>query len=174
MPSFPNIVTPGFSSQKRVSQRTIRPTSIKGRQVAQTLISNTSTSVTPASVADGAGITVTVRSTSTLDPKTRLTASPFMIAVFEAAHLSAIVPGTNQIPYDVANGRWDIYSMSMPGYEVDDKHYYTSTGTGNDVYFATNGDDIVTRTSLENNSGGALDIIILIQLRTIQSRGGQS
>lgn len=171
MPSFDNIQLPSglsASQERRINQRRLMPTAVKSRMISQDVIKNTDVVVTTFSIGNGVTISLNVRSSNTTDPELRVSAVPMLITFYEADGLSAVNPGTNGIPFDVATGRYDIYGpFAMPEYTVNEKRV-TSSGT----YFATDGNDLVWRTSIANNSGSQQTITALIQLRTIQVRGG--
>ncbi len=155
---------------ERIGRRDIFPGSSKSRFLPQDFIASSDTTVVLFSVGNGVTTTITVRSTSLTDDKIRLAACPFQITFFEAATFSACNPGTNQIPFDVATGRYSVYGpMAMPDYTVNGLRAISTTNR----YFATDSNDLVHRTSLANNSGSSQDITCLLSLRTIQSRGGQ-
>lgn len=161
---------------KRIGRRDIVPASVRKSQLPQDLLANTDTTVLTTNVGNGVTITITSRSSSEIDPDIRLGLCPFMITFYEAASLGAISPGTNQIPHDVATGRYSVYGpIAMPDYTVNGKRFQqVSSASGLKIYFASDGNDVVYKTSIANNSGSAQDIVILIQERVIQSRGGGS
>src|SRR3990167_4060989 len=104
MANFPSISSPQISQSNRIGKREIVPASAKKSSLPQDFIGSSATDHITFSINDGVVITITSRSTSSVDPNIRLGAVPFMIAFFEAASLAAVNPGTNQIPFDVATG----------------------------------------------------------------------
>ena len=168
---FPDIPPRGLSASqlKRVGRRGFVPASVRSGQIAQNLIKNSAVSVVTFSFNDAITTTITSRSTSSVDPGIRLASVPFMITFFDAAGLSSISPGTNQIPFDTTTGDFDVYGpFAMPDYLVNGKRVITSSGNR----FATDGNDLVYKTAIANNSGGPETVTLLLQLRLIQSRGG--
>lgn len=158
----------------RISKRDVLPTQVKSRFLPQDILKNSSVSTGTFSINDNVIITITARVYSTLSEDIRLGVIPYMVAFYDADSLGSINPGTNQIPFDTTTGDWDLYGpVAMPDYTVSGKRYFTNSA-GNDIYFATNGNNVVIKTAIANNTGGAETVTYLIQSRTIQSRGGGS
>jgi hypothetical protein len=174
MNGFSNIAPAGLSSAQieRIGRRDVLPTSVKSRFLPQDILGNSVTSTGSFSFADGVVVTITARTTSDLDPEIKIGMLPFMIALYDSDTFSGITPGTNQIPFDVTTGDFDVYGpMAMPDYLVNGKRFYVTSG-GSNIYFATDGNDVVYKTAIRNSSGGAETVQYLIQTRVLQSRGG--
>jgi hypothetical protein len=170
MSNFPTITIPKVVSVARSTRRTIQPTAIQSRQISQGVIKNTNGSSGSFALANGVTTTLTTTFWNESNDEIRLSAVPFMITFFEAASLSACVPGTNQIPFDVATDRFNIWGpIAMPDYTINGKRV-TSGGTR----FASDGNNVVYKTSIVNNSGGDVTITYILSLRLIESRGGGS
>jgi uncharacterized pyridoxamine 5'-phosphate oxidase family protein len=157
--------------RRRVGRRGVKPTAIKSRHVPQDLIRNTEVSYISTTFNDGVTITLTSRFTSSEDANIRLSSMPFMIAIYEAASFDDIAPGTNQIPMDVATGRYTVTQLAMPGgYTVSGERFYKASG--DKIFFASDNNDLIFKTSLANNSGSQQSVTFVLQNRLIQSRGG--
>lgn len=171
MITFPSLPQRTIIQRQRTNQQQIQATAVKKRLLANDIIENSNTATVPFSIGNGVTLTLTSRTTtpSELTSDVRMGSMPYMITFYEAATLAAINPGTNQIPNDVATGRYTITQLAMPEYTVDGARSYIDSG--NTIYFATDGNDVVCKTSISNNSGGTRDIIALVQFRVLQNAG---
>jgi hypothetical protein len=157
--------------RKRVNRRGIKPTSIKSRHIPQDLLKNVTTSDITFTFAHGAVITLNSHIYSSADREIRLGTAPYMVAMFEADGLGSIAPGTNQIPMDVTGLTYIVSQFAMPEYSVGGKRRYSVSGGY--IPFATDGNDLVWKTTITNNSGVDKTVTMLIQPRVLISRGGK-
>ena len=171
MNGFSTIANGNRQAQQRISRRDILPTSVKGRFIAQDLMGNSPATAASFSFNNGVVVTVTSRTISDVSSDIRLGMLPFMIAFFDSDTFGGISPGTNQIPFDTTTGNFDLYGpVAMPNFLVNSERFYVSGGS--QIYFATNGNDVVYKTALRNSSGGAQTVQYIVQVRFLQSRGG--
>lgn len=174
MNGFNNIAPVGLSASQieRVSRRDILPTSVESRFFPQDILGNSVVLSGSFSFNDGVVITITTRTRSSVNSKIRVGVLPFMIAFFDSDTFGGIAPRTNQIPFDVTTGKFDVYGpIAMPDYTVNGKRFYM-TSAGYTIYFATDGNDVICKTGIRNSSGGAETIQYIAQTRVLQSRGG--
>lgn len=152
---------------ERISRRDPYPASIKSRSLPQDILGNSNVATGSFSIGNGVVITLTARTVSDLGDDVRTGTVPFMIALFDSDTFGGINPGTNQIPWDVTTGNFDVYGpMAMPDYTVNGKRRAST-------YFATNGNDTVYKTGIRNSSGSDEIIQYIIQTRVLQPRGGE-
>lgn len=137
----------------RTSQRDLLPTAIKPRSVESDFLQNTQVTTGSFSISNGVTVTITTTITALANSTIRMGAVPFQIAFFETSTTTA-----NLIPFGsgIATGRYTVTSLAMP----------QITGIG------TDGNNIVYKTSIANNSGGTQTIIYYIASRFIQGSGG--
>lgn len=155
----------------RIGRRDVLPTSVKSRFLPQDILKNSSVTEGSFSFNNGVTITITSRTKSTISDDVRVATVPFMIALFDSDTFSGINPETNEVPYKTTTGNFDVYGpIAAPDFTVNDKRFFLSSG--DEVFFATNGNDVVWRTAIANNSGGNETIQYIIQTRVLQSRGG--
>ena len=151
MSDFTNIPGISVSQQQklkdRIGRRDVLPASIKGRFLPQDLLSNTSVERVSASVPTGSKITLTSTITASDNKSRRVGHLPYMIQVYIGTATDVnILPSGSSI--DTTD--YDIYSWDVP-----------------QVTGGTDGNNIVRKTTVANNSGDTKTIIFDIQSRVM-------
>jgi hypothetical protein len=148
----------GFSTivdtQRRVGKRDLFPSSVDSRQLTNTLIKNTPMVSGTFTIANN--VTITITATVSLDKNSDaiIGVLPFMIALFETSNTTG-----NLIPFgaDIASGDYTVSGpMAMPSLSP----------------IGTDGNNVVYKTSITNNTGSTQTILYYIQSRFISVLGG--
>lgn len=143
----------GFGKfRDRVTQRTILPTSIKPRLVDNNLLQNSSVTSGSFSIGNTVTVTLTITVTSNNNKSARLLIIP-QLAFYQTTATTA-----NLIPFGsgIATGRYTVTGpIAMP-----------------EVTGGTDGNNMVFKVSIANNSGSTQTILYYFEDRFIQSTGG--
>lgn len=136
----------------RTNQRTLQPASVNSRNLNNSIIQNTDLTSGSFSIGNGVTITITSLIVSDTNALNHLAACPYEIAFFETSSASA-----NLIPFGsaIATGRYTITSMAMPGLSP----------------VGTDGNNLVFKTAIANNSGSTQTILYYVQCRFISGGG---
>lgn len=142
--------------KRRASQRDIEPQAVKNSAVANNVIASTTVSTLgPFSVANGSSLDVTSTIANSANANNRLGAVPYQICFFESSlSLSKIIPGGSGV-----TGTYDVIGpLAMPQF---------SPG-------GSDGNNLLFRTRLTNNSGATKTIYCLTNTRFIGGIGGSA
>lgn len=137
----------------RTSQRDLLPTAVKNRIVENDFIFNTQLTSGSFSITNGTGVTITTTISGLANENIRMGACPFEVALFETSATAA-----NLIPFGtgIAAGRYTVTNLAMPDLTL----------------IGSNGNNLVFKTHIINNSGSTQTILYYIQSRFIQGIGG--
>lgn len=140
--------------RRRISGREFQRGVNKGRHIKQEIIKNTDNYEDSVTLNDGETVTLTSTVTSTLSDDIRLAAIPYQIAIFETSYNTGnIIPGGGNITHSdyVTYGPFAMPKFSPGG---------------------TDGNNIVYKTAITNNSGGQVTLLFYTQVRYFTGYGG--
>lgn len=140
-----------YPTQQKASQQLILANSVSSANISTNLLTNAGVNTSINSVPNGSTLTLTTTITSNINAKNRIGAVPFQCAWFlTSATLNNLIPfGSNITP-----SQWVTYGpFAMPEF---------SPG-------GTDGNNLVIKSGVTNNTGSTQTVIFMSDLRVIQS-----
>lgn len=140
-----------YPSQQKASQQLILANSVGAANLSTNLLTNAGTTITPFSITNGQTITITNTLTSNINIKNRIGAVPFQCVFFlTSATLNNLIPfGSGVTP-----SQWVTYGpFALPEF----------TPGGSD------GNNLIIKTAITNNTGSTQTVLFYSDLRVIQS-----